>query len=50
MSTQSTHTLSVLVDNKRRVQIDFPNATTQYTYELAQSLRALLGGDALQVS
>jgi DNA polymerase-3 subunit alpha len=40
----------VLVDGKRRVEIDFPNATTSYSYELAQSLRAMLGGDALRVT
>ncbi len=38
-----------LVDDRRRVQIDFPNETTAYTYELAESLRAMLGHDALQV-
>jgi DNA polymerase-3 subunit alpha len=40
----------VLVDSRRRVEIDFPNATTSYSYELAQSLRAMLGGDALRVT
>ncbi|MBN1640165.1 MAG: DNA polymerase III subunit alpha [Anaerolineae bacterium] len=39
----------VLVDGKRKVQIDFPNETTRYSYDLGQSLRAMLGGDALQV-
>jgi DNA polymerase III alpha subunit len=40
----------VLVDGKHRVEIDFPNATTSYTYELAQSLRAMLGRDAIHVT
>jgi DNA polymerase-3 subunit alpha len=39
----------ILVDAKHRVQIDFPNETTGYSYELGQSLREVLGGDALQV-
>lgn len=39
-----------LVDTKRRVQIDFPNATTGYSYELARSLQAMLGQDAVQVT
>ena len=38
-----------LVDDRRRVQIDFPNETTAYTHELADSLRAMLGREALQV-
>lgn len=38
-----------LVDDRRRVQIDFPNERTSYTRELGQSLRAMLGRDALQV-
>ncbi|MFN2154306.1 MAG: OB-fold nucleic acid binding domain-containing protein, partial [Anaerolineae bacterium] len=38
-----------LVDDRRRVQIDFPNERTNYTHELGQSLRAMLGRDALQV-
>ena len=38
-----------VVDDRRRVQIDFPNETTAYTYELAESLRAMLGREALQV-
>ena len=38
-----------LVDGRRRVQIDFPNETTGYSYELAESLRAMLGRDALQI-
>jgi DNA polymerase III subunit alpha len=39
-----------LIDSRRRVQIDFPNATTGYSYELGQSLQAMLGRDALQLS
>ena len=39
-----------LIDGRRRVQIDFPNATTGYSYELGQSLQAMLGSDALQLS
>ena len=35
---------------QHRVEIDFPNATTSYTYELAQSLRAMLGRDAIHVT
>jgi DNA polymerase-3 subunit alpha len=38
-----------LVDGRRRVQIDFPNETTGYSYELAESLRTMLGRDALQI-
>jgi hypothetical protein len=39
----------VIVDGRRRVQVDFPNETTRYSYELGQSLRDVLGRDALQV-
>jgi DNA polymerase III alpha subunit len=40
----------LLVDGRRKVQIDFPNTTTSYSHELAQSLQAVLGRDALQVT
>jgi hypothetical protein len=43
-----TFTLFV-VDGQRRVQIDFPNASVAYSTDLAQSLRAMLGRDAVQV-
>jgi hypothetical protein len=36
-------------DNRRRVQIDFPNAPIAYSLDLAQSLMAMLGQDAVQV-
>ena len=36
-------------DSRRRVQIDFPNASIAYSPDLAQSLRAMLGQDAVQV-
>ena len=39
-----------VLNGNQQVQIDFPNATTSYTYELVQSLRAMLGRDALQLS
>jgi hypothetical protein len=38
-----------LVDGRRRVQIDFPNLTTAYTPELARSLAAMLGRDAVHI-
>jgi DNA polymerase-3 subunit alpha len=38
-----------LVDSRRRVQIDFPNVTIQFTSELARSLESLLGRDAVKV-
>jgi len=38
-----------VVQGNNRVQIDFPNATTRLTADLAQSLTAMLGRDALQV-
>jgi DNA polymerase-3 subunit alpha len=40
----------LLVDGKRQVQIDFPNTTTSYSHDLAQSLQTMLGRDALQVT
>jgi DNA polymerase-3 subunit alpha len=39
-----------LIDDHRRVQIDFPNATTDWSDTLAQSLQSMLGHDALQVT
>jgi DNA polymerase-3 subunit alpha len=36
-------------DHQRRVQIDFPNTSIAYSPDLAQSLRAMLGRDAVQV-
>ncbi len=38
-----------VVHGGNRVQIDFPNATTRLTTDLAQSLTAMLGRDAVQV-
>jgi hypothetical protein len=38
-----------VVHGGNRVQIDFPNATTRLTADLAQSLTAMLGRDAVQV-
>jgi len=38
-----------VVNGHSRVQIDFPNATTAFTPDLAQSLIAMLGRDAVQV-
>ena len=39
-----------LIDDHRRVQIDFPNATTDWSDALAQSLQSVLGRDALQIT
>ena len=39
----------LVVNGRHQVQIDFPNATTSYTSELARSLQDMLGGDALHV-
>jgi hypothetical protein len=36
-------------DSRRRVKIDFPNASIAYSPALAQSLVAMLGRDAVQV-
>ena len=38
-----------LEDSRQRVQIDFPNASVAYSPDLAQSLMAMLGRDAVQV-
>jgi DNA polymerase-3 subunit alpha len=38
-----------VVNDTSRVQIDFPNATTQYTPDLEQALQAMLGRDAVRV-
>jgi hypothetical protein len=39
----------IVVDDKRRVMIDFPGSSIGYTPDLAQSLAEVLGQDAVQV-
>jgi hypothetical protein len=39
----------IVVDDTRRVMIDFPGSSIGYTPDLAQSLEEVLGQDAIQV-
>jgi DNA polymerase-3 subunit alpha len=43
------HFTFIVVSGQSRVEIDFPNATTAFTPDLARSLRAMLGQDAVRV-
>jgi DNA polymerase-3 subunit alpha len=45
----SDHFTFIVVNGAHRVQIDFPNATTDCSPDLARSLQAMLGRDAVQV-